>query len=71
MTENVRRADEPTEEELGIVVAELRRESRSCASIARRLGWPTLRVSMVLLELWHRGQAEADTSEPFGWRLTT
>lgn len=59
----------PTEEELELVVAELRSEARPCASIARRLGWPTLRASMALLELWQRGRADVSVDEPYGWRL--
>lgn len=69
MTDNVSGTRTPTEEELELVVAELRSEARPVASIARRLGWPTLRASIALLELWHRGRADVSVDEPYGWRL--
>lgn len=59
-----------TDEELELVTATLRTAPRPVISIARELGWPTLRASMALLELWQRGRAEVDVSEPYGWRLT-
>jgi hypothetical protein len=62
----------PTTEELEVVYAELRRGTfpLSAASITRRLGWPSERVSLALLELWQRGRADVDVHEPYGWRPT-